>query len=63
MLTENPVIFIAPVFQVLTPAMLKPTLGVMRRLANTSILSCFLYQGEKDCRLGEGFYQEAREVV
>lgn len=63
MLTENLVIFIAPVFQLLTSAMLRLTLGIMRRIANSSVLSWFLYQGEKDCRLGEGFYQEDREIV
>lgn len=63
MLAENAIIFIASGFQLLTPTMLKSTLGMVRRIANSSILSWFVYQGEKDCRLGEGFYQEAREMV
>lgn len=63
MLAEKAIVFIASGFQLLTPAMLKTTLGMVRRIANSSILSWFLYQAEKDCRLGEGFYQEAREMV
>lgn len=63
MLTENPVIFIASVFQRLTAAMSKPTLGILRRIPNSSVLSWFPYQGEKGGRLGEGFNQEAREMV
>ena len=63
MLAENAIIFIASGFQLLTPTMLKSTLGMVRRIANSSILSWSVYQGEEDCRLGEGFYQEAREMV